>query len=82
VNLELTVGLYTKRRVSLIRFYPERDCGRYRRIKPDFFVRDYWHARVENNLLGSGNFARFPGFARRALAKLLKRAAASQAVVL
>jgi len=40
VSLELTVGLYVKRRVTTICCCPECDCGRYRRIKSDFFVRN------------------------------------------
>jgi hypothetical protein len=52
-----------------------------RDIEFDFFVRDYWRASAENNLSGSGYFARFRGFVLKALAWLLKRAAASPAVV-
>ena len=53
-----------------------------RDIKSDLFVKDYWHASVENNLLGSGIFRPVPEFRSQALAWLLKRAAASPAVVL
>jgi hypothetical protein len=35
---------------------------RKRNIKSDFFVREYWRASVENNLLGSGKLCTVPVF--------------------
>jgi hypothetical protein len=54
----------------------------YWKIKSDFFVRDYWRASVENNLLGSGILWTVSGFINGPFARLLKRAAVSPAVVL
>jgi hypothetical protein len=41
---------------------PCRVLDRKRNIKSDFFVRDYWRASVENNLLGSGKLCTVPVF--------------------